>query len=84
MNAPIQGTAADIIKFAMVEVDKKIKEKGLNSVMIAQVHDELVFDVYPGEEDALTSLVTNAMENIVSLKVKLACDAGIGESWLYA
>ena len=84
MNAPIQGSAADIIKIAMVEVAKKMKEENIKSIMIAQVHDELVFDCFPGEEDKLKELVVNVMENVVKLKVKLIAEAGIGESWLYA
>ena len=84
MNAPIQGSAADIIKIAMVEVAKKMKEENMNSLLIAQVHDELVFDCFPGEEEKLKELVVNVMENVVKLKVKLIAEAGIGESWLYA
>ena len=84
MNAPIQGSAADIIKMAMVNVSRAIKNKGLNSIMIAQVHDELVFDCYPGEEEVLEKLVVSEMENVVKLKVKLIAKASSGESWLYA
>ena len=84
MNAPIQGSAADIIKIAMVEVAKKMKEENMNSLLIAQVHDELVFDCVKGEEEKLKELVVNVMENVVKLKVKLIAEAGIGESWLYA
>ena len=82
MNAPIQGTAADIIKMAMVNIYKRMKEEKLNSLMIAQVHDELLFDCYPGEEEKLKELVVYEMENVCKLKVKLECDAGMGESWL--
>lgn len=82
MNAPIQGTAADIIKMAMVNIHKKMKLEHMQSVMIAQVHDELLFDCYPGEEDKLKELVVNEMENVVKLKVKLTTSAGMGESWL--
>lgn len=84
MNAPIQGSAADIIKMAMVNVSKALKKHNLNSIMIAQVHDELVFDVYPGEEEILEKLVVSEMENVVKLKVKLIAKASSGESWLYA
>ena len=80
MNAPIQGTAADIIKMAMVKVSEKME--GLNSILIAQVHDELLFDVYPGEEELLKTIVKNAMETVVSLKVPLLVDGGIGKNWL--
>ncbi len=80
MNAPIQGTAADIIKMAMVKVVEKMN--GLKSILIAQVHDELLFDVYPGEEEELKSLVKEAMESVVKLKVPLIAEGGIGKNWL--
>ena len=80
MNAPIQGTAADIIKMAMVKVVKKMA--GLKSILIAQVHDELLFDVYPGEEEELKSIVKEAMESVVELKVPLIAEGGIGKNWL--
>lgn len=84
MNAPIQGSAADIIKMAMVKVSKKMKEENMKSVMIAQVHDELLFDVYPGELDHLSELVKSTMEGIVSLKVPLIAELEIGNNWLEA
>ena len=80
MNSPIQGSAADIIKLAMVEVKKQMK--GMKSILIAQVHDELVFDVYPGELDNLRSLVVKVMEEIVSLRVPLLVGCSSGENWL--
>lgn len=80
MNAPIQGTAADIIKKAMVKVNEKMQ--GFKSILIAQVHDELVFDVYPGEEEALQNVVKKAMESVVELKVPLIAESGIGKNWL--
>ncbi len=80
MNSPIQGTAADIIKLAMVEVKKQMK--GMKSILIAQVHDELVFDVYPNELEKLTSLVQKVMEEIVALKVPLLVGCSSGENWL--
>ena len=80
MNSPIQGSAADIIKIAMVNVAKKIK--GKKSLLIAQVHDELVFDVYPGEEESLMKMVKEEMENAVKLRVKLIAEGEIGHSWL--
>ena len=80
MNAPIQGTAADIIKMAMVKVVDAMK--GMNSVLIAQVHDELLFDVYPGEEEQLQKVVKEAMESVVELKVPLLVECGIGNNWL--
>lgn len=80
MNAPIQGTAADIIKKAMVKVNESMQ--GFKSILIAQVHDELVFDVYPGEEETLQKVVKEAMESVVELKVPLIAESGIGKNWL--
>ena len=80
MNSPIQGSAADIIKIAMVNVASHLK--GFKSLLIAQVHDELVFDVYPGEEEALARMVKEQMENAVKLNVKLVAEGEIGHSWL--
>lgn len=82
MNAPIQGSAADIIKIAMNKV--KSNMHNLKSILIAQVHDELVFDVYPGEEGILSKIVKENMENAVDLKVKTIAKVSIGESWLKA
>ncbi|MBP5550670.1 MAG: DNA polymerase I [Bacilli bacterium] len=80
MNSPIQGSAADIIKVAMVNVAKCMKD--FKSLLIAQVHDELVFDVYPGEEDSLAAMVKEQMESAVKLNVKLVAEGEIGHSWL--
>lgn len=84
MNAPIQGTAADIIKFAMVEINKKMQEANVSSLMIAQVHDELVFDIYPGEIELMTKLVKETMESVCELKVDLIASVSIGDTWLKA
>lgn len=81
LNAPIQGTAADIMKIAMVHVDRQILASGLKSRMLLQVHDELVFEVAPGEVEALTKLVTDAMENAAELSVPLEVQIGIGKTW---
>ena len=80
MNAPIQGTAADIIKKAMVKVSEVMK--GMKSILIAQVHDELLFDVYPSELEQLQKIVKETMENVVELKVPLLVDGGAGDNWL--
>ena len=80
MNSPIQGSAADIIKVAMVNVNAKLSN--FKSLLIAQVHDELVFDVYPGEEENLAKMVKEEMEKAVKLKVKLIAEGEIGHSWL--
>jgi DNA polymerase-1 len=81
MNAPIQGSAADIIKIAMVNVDKKLEENHLKSKMLVSVHDELVFEVEKGEEEKLQSLVRNEMINAVSLNVPLEVGDSFGNDW---
>ncbi|MEY3676799.1 MAG: hypothetical protein RL351_26 [Actinomycetota bacterium] len=81
LNAPIQGTAADIMKLAMNAIDQKMLESGLKSRMLLQVHDELVFEVAMGELDSLTALVTEQMEQVVELSVPLEVQIGIGKSW---
>ncbi|MCK5840296.1 MAG: DNA polymerase I, partial [Bacteroidales bacterium] len=84
INAPIQGSAADIIKLAMIDVDHAIKEAQMRSKMILQVHDELVFDVYEPEIELLTKTIIPIMENVVSLKVSLKTEFGLGRNWLEA
>lgn len=81
LNAPIQGTAADIMKLAMTSIDGKMQELGLKSRMLLQVHDELVFEVAAGELDQLKELVTEQMGNVVELSVPLEVQIGIGKSW---
>jgi len=83
-NMPIQGTAADIIKLAMIQVHKRIKAEGLKSKMILQVHDELVFEVPDDEIETLTLLVRETMEHAVDLDIPLTVDIGIGDNWLEA
>lgn len=84
INAPIQGTAADIIKVAMIRIDKRMREEGLRSKMILQVHDELNFSVVPAEKEQLQALVINEMQNAIQLSVPLYADCGWGENWLEA
>lgn len=84
INSPIQGTAADIIKMAMVNIHNELKNKGLKSEMILQVHDELVFDVPAEELDELMVLVKKEMENAVKLDVPLMVEVGSGKNWLEA
>ena len=84
INMPIQGTAADMIKVAMVEIDRAIVDSGLCSRMILQVHDELVFDVIPAELDKMQEIVRELMETAVELKVPVRVDMGAGENWLEA
>lgn len=81
LNAPIQGTAADIMKLAMTRIDQKMIEANLKSRMLLQVHDELVFEVSSGELEALQAIVVNEMEHVVELSVPLDVQIGIGRSW---
>jgi DNA polymerase I len=81
LNAPIQGSAADLIKVAMLNVDRAITEAGLRSRMLLQVHDELVFEVAPGERDALDALVREQMGGAADLAVPLDVSVGTGRSW---
>lgn len=84
MNTPIQGSAADIIKLAMVKVYRKLKEENLKSTIILQVHDELILNVYKDELEAVKALVKKEMENAIKLKVPLEVDINIGENWYSA
>ena len=84
VNAPIQGSAADIIKVAMVNIDAALKAKGLKARMIMQVHDELVFDVPKSEVPELEALIGPAMTDAVTLDVPLAVDMSAGNDWLEA
>lgn len=84
INAPIQGSAADIIKVAMVRIYKRMKDEGLKSKMILQVHDELNFSVLPEEKERMERLVLEEMQGAFALKVPLIADAGWGENWLEA
>ena len=81
MNAPIQGTAADVIKFAMVAVDKKIEELNLQSKIVAQVHDELIIDCVKEEIEVVKTLLQEVMENVVKLNVKLEVSVESGKTW---
>lgn len=85
INAPIQGTAADIIKVAMVRVARRLREEGFHSQMILQVHDELCFTVPSDERERLVAMVKEEMEQVLpSLSVPLVADVGVGENWLEA
>jgi len=81
INAPMQGTAADLIKMAMIEVQNQLIDKQINSKMIMQVHDELVFEVPKEEYDVMHNLIKQSMENIAELKVPLIVDIGDGINW---
>jgi len=84
VNAPIQGSAADIIKIAMIHIHKKLREGNYKTKMLLQVHDELVFDVYKSELETVKTLVKNEMENAYKLAVPLVVDLGTGNNWLEA
>lgn len=81
LNAPIQGTAADIMKLAMINIDREMQSQKLGSQMLLQVHDELVFEVAPGELQTMTDLVVRCMESVVQLNVPLDVHVGVGKTW---
>ncbi|MDQ1581650.1 MAG: polymerase, partial [Microbacteriaceae bacterium] len=81
LNAPIQGSAADILKAAMLHIDGDIRAQGLGSRMLLQVHDELVFEVAEGEWDALSAIVTHRMSTAADLRVPLEVQIGKGQNW---
>jgi DNA polymerase-1 len=83
-NSPLQGSAADLIKLAMVRIHRAIRAQGLAGRMLLQVHDELIFEAPPEEVDAMTQLVRSHMENVVELQVPLVVDIGVGPNWLEA
>ena len=84
VNSPIQGTAADIIKMAMVGISNRLKSEGLQAKMIMQVHDELNFNVPVNEVDRVKEIVVSEMQNVVHLTVPLIADCGVGKNWLEA
>jgi DNA polymerase-1 len=81
VNTPLQGTAADMIKVAMLRIDAKLREKKLATNMTLQVHDELLFDVPHDEVDVVSELVKHEMENVVALSVPIVADIGVGQNW---
>ncbi|HEX6495712.1 MAG TPA: DNA polymerase I [Acidobacteriaceae bacterium] len=81
VNTPLQGTAADLIKVAMIRIDRKLREQKLRTKMTLQVHDELLFDVPEEEVEQVRTLVKDEMENVVALKVPVVADIGIGQNW---
>jgi len=81
INTPLQGTAADLIKLAMVRIDRRLAEEHLRTQMILQVHDELLFDVPVEEADVVLALVKQEMEHVVELKVPIIAECGIGSNW---
>ena len=84
INAPLQGSAADIIKIAMVRVARRLREEGLRSKMILQVHDELIVDTLRSEKERVKEILRQEMEGAASLLVPLTVDVGEGENWLDA
>lgn len=84
INAPIQGTAADIIKVAMIRIHNRFKTEGIKSKMILQVHDELNFSVYPEEKERVEKIVLEEMQQAIELTVPLVADSGFGQNWLEA
>ena len=84
VNSPIQGTAADIIKMAMVTINRRLKEEGLKAKMIMQVHDELNFNVPMDEVERVKQIVVNEMQNVVHLSIPLIADCGVGKNWFEA
>lgn len=84
VNAPIQGSAADIMKIAMIEVSRRFAAEGIRSKVILQVHDELVVDLLREEQERVTRIVTEAMESAARLRVRLVVECGVGDNWLEA
>jgi DNA polymerase-1 len=81
INTPLQGTAADLIKLAMIKIDRQLAEQKLRTRMVLQVHDELLFEVPEDETDVVTSLVKEAMEHVIELRVPVVADLAFGENW---
>jgi DNA polymerase-1 len=81
VNTPLQGTAADLIKLAMIRIDAELTRRKLKSRMTLQVHDELVFEVPLAEVEAMRELVQQQMENVHALRVPLVVDVGVGKNW---
>ena len=81
INSPIQGTASDIIKLAMIDIDREMTLNNLKSKMLLQVHDELIFSVPQEEIEIMREIVKDKMENVVKLEVPIDVDMGIGVNW---
>ncbi len=84
MNSPIQGTAADIIKIAMIQVDNRLQREGLRSRLILQVHDELLIEAHKEEIEQVKVIMEEEMQHAASLEVKLEIDMNIGKTWFDA
>ena len=83
-NTPIQGSAADLCKLAMLNIDRSLREEGYRAKMVMQIHDELVFEVPDSELDAVGRLVRQQMETVHALRVPLVVDVGVGQTWAEA
>jgi DNA polymerase-1 len=81
VNTPLQGTAADLIKLAMLRIDAEIARRKLDSRMTLQVHDELLFDVLPDEAEELQQLVKHEMESAAAFSVPIVAEIGVGKNW---
>ena len=81
VNTPLQGTAADLIKIAMLRIDAAMQERKLRSLMTLQVHDELLFDVVPEEAEQLSELVKTEMESAAAFSIPIVADVGVGQNW---
>jgi DNA polymerase-1 len=81
VNTPLQGTAADLIKLAMIRIARRVEERSMQSRMLLQVHDELVFETPPAEEEQLKQIVKAEMENVYQLAVPLVVEIGAGPNW---
>jgi len=84
MNSPMQGSAADLIKIAMIHLAAAMRERGLASALLLQVHDELVLEAPPDEIDEVRALVRRHMETAATLRVPLVADVGVGDNWMDA
>jgi DNA polymerase-1 len=84
INAPIQGSAADMIKIAMINIHKEMKAQNLQSTMTMQVHDELVFDVVRSEKEVMKAIIQDKMANAIKLTVPIVVEIGEGDNWLAA
>ena len=84
MNLPLQGTSADIIKIAMINVDKRLKKEGLKSKLILQIHDELIVDALKTEQEQVKRILIEEMEGAANLSVRLTVETEVGETWFDA
>ena len=84
MNSPIQGTAADIMKIAMINVDKRLQQENMKSRIVLQVHDELLVEAYEDEVDKVSEILSQEMSNAANLSVNLDVDVNVGDNWLEA